>query len=130
MSEVVSLAGIELKNSASSLFHERNLGIRTRMRSSETFIKRADPGSPAGIGGLIKDDEIIAVDGFKVESNLSDLVENSKIKEIELTVFSNKKLKTIQLLKTDQRYYDKFSFHASTELTSAQLHFRNHWLKR
>lgn len=130
LGEVVSLAGIYLKSTPSALAHERQLGLRIENRQGASVVSSVYPGSPGAVGGILKDDEIVAVNDLKVEGNLNDLLEYFKEDEVELTIFSSRKLRRVRLLRKEQSFFNKYTLEASEELTSAQLHFRNSWLNK
>jgi len=130
LSEVVSLAGIYINSTPSSLAYERQLGLRVENRLGTTAVSGVYPGSPGAAGGMLKDDEIIAVNDLKIENNLNDLLDYFKEDEVQLTIFSSRKLRKVQLLKTEQTYFNKYTFAASEELTASQLYFRNKWLNK
>ncbi len=128
--EVVSLAGITIDSNPSTNAYERQLGIKIDNRQGVHVVAVVYPESPASVGGVLKDDEIIAVNEMKIVNNLNDLLEYSTEKEIELTIFSSGKLKKVKLLKTNQTYFNKYTLVASAELTASQLNFRNKWLNK
>ena len=130
LGEVVSLAGIKLIEKPSTLAHERLLGFKTDFRNGITAVNAVYPGSPSAKVELLKDDEVIAVNGIKVENNLSDLVDFANAGSIELTIFSNRKLRTIIVANENKVYFSKFNLEAEIEMTQSQLEFRQHWLKK
>ena len=74
-------------------------------------ISQVIPYSPAAVNGLAKDDELIAVNGWKIDGNLNDLLKNAN-GNVELTVFSMRKMKQIKISKTEQTYFDMVSVQA------------------
>ena len=129
LGEVGWLAGRKLVEKPSTLAHERLLGFKTDFRNGITLVNAVYPGSPSAKVGLLKDDEIIAVNGIKVENNLPDLVDFAASGSIELTIFSNRKLRTILIGNESKLYYSKFNLEAEIELTQSQLKFRQKWLR-
>ncbi|MBL0343309.1 MAG: PDZ domain-containing protein [Bacteroidetes bacterium] len=128
--EVVSLAGIKIVQTPAVIAHEKLLGFRTDIKGLGNVVSAVFPGSPAHKSGLLKDDEIIAVNGTKVESNLLDLVNFSSDEKIEFTLFSNRKLCSLKMEKDTNQYYCKYSLESELELTASQVEFRHQWIKR
>ncbi len=97
---------------------ERCFGFKTIQEQGNTKVGSIYPGSLAELAGLAKDDEIAAVNGWKVESNLSDLLQLYNI--VDLTVFSQKKMKSINLVASDNRYFDTIKLGTITDASEAQ----------
>jgi predicted metalloprotease with PDZ domain len=98
--------------------HERCFGFKTIQEAGITKVANVYPGSLAELAGLAKDDEIAAVNGWKVESNLNDLLQLFNI--VELTVFSQKKMKSINLAASEKRYFDTIKMGTITDASEAQ----------
>jgi predicted metalloprotease with PDZ domain len=131
LAEVISLAGLKFETTPAVFLHERILGLKTELRNGNLFVGNTFPGSPSFNSGLVKDDELIALNGIRIENNISDLFEmfDTKIKSINLTISSQKKIQTIELYHSEKHFYNKYSIIAVENVTQAQLHFRQEWLK-
>jgi predicted metalloprotease with PDZ domain len=81
-------------------------GFRTVSEGGGLKVQSVLPGSPAERAGLSKDDEIVACNGWKVEGNLNDLVRQSVEGESSLTVFEQRKLRTIVMKRDARTYFD------------------------
>jgi predicted metalloprotease with PDZ domain len=131
LSEVASLAGISIEESPSPLANERLSGIRVESRGGSVFVVSVFPGSPGALAGLVKDDEILAVNKLRVENNLSDLVSyfGSSSNGYQLTIASGKKLREVHIAQSDTNWLGKFRLVSQDQLTLAQLRFRQQWLQ-
>lgn len=84
------------------------------------------PDSPAAEAGLSSEDQIIAVDGIRVRSNLQKLLAEKDVATI--AVFSREKLKQIQL-KADsgKQYFQSRILRVSANVTDAQKKAFQKW---
>jgi predicted metalloprotease with PDZ domain len=132
LAEVISLAGLKMVTTPSAFFHERVLGMKTELRNGSLFVSGTFPLSPAFDAGLVKDDELIAFNGIRIENNISDLVEafNLSGRAITLTISSHKKIRNVELKSGEKQFFSKYTIESEENLTNAQQHFRQNWLKR
>lgn len=132
LSEVVSLAGISVSETPSALASERLLGIKTENRSVGTFVSSVFPDSPGAKSGLVKDDEIIAVNHVRVENNLNELLNyfTGSGTEYVLTVASHKKVRNVVVQQGKTFFYSKYKLQPDEGLTMAQLQFRHSWINK
>jgi len=93
--EVFELAGIQID---STIEKSAYLGAKLRQRGGKIMISRVTEGSPAWEAGLNVNDELVAIDGFRVESTKPDYF-NEKIPgdRIVCTISRNGILLDIQL---------------------------------
>lgn len=128
--EILSLAGLSIIEKPAAAAHERLLGMKTEQRGSNTFALSTYPGSPAAMGGLVRDDEIVAVNNIRVENNLSDLVsaQANDRRELSLYISSGKRIRKVTLALQQRAWFNKYSIVANEEITAAQLRFRQGWL--
>lgn len=102
--DLLPYAGCWLNSKPSRLLHEKWFGVRTIVEGGITKAGLILPGSPAERAGLAKEDEIVSVDGWKVEGNLSDLCGLSQGTCV-WTIFSQKRLKNIVLESTGKTWF-------------------------
>ncbi len=100
---IFGYAGMEVQSIESK---DPNIGISS---NSSGKITRVFKGSSAYEGGLNVNDEILAIDGFRVEDNVSDLIADKKVGDnIEVLVSRDNIIQTITFpLKesNSKRYY-------------------------
>lgn len=95
----------KLEKSENSLTGERSFGFRVSVKEGRTEVDSAHPGSPGDLL-LVKDDEIISVDGIKVTGNLHELLKDKK--ETNLVIFRNLRMREIFLMSNGGSYYPVF----------------------
>lgn len=73
------------------------LGIRVQSDSNREVIEYVAAGSPAALGGIDAKDQLLAIDGIKVDAKSLDerLKDYQAEDKIEVTVFHNDELKTL-----------------------------------
>ncbi len=95
--QTLAYAGLEifLKDSTKKI----GLGISTQDFGEKTRISNVTPGSPGAKAGLDFNDEIVALNGYRIRSSdLNDRLASMKEGEgITITIFRNDKLKEISL---------------------------------
>jgi predicted metalloprotease with PDZ domain len=128
LEELFSYAGLEIKNTPSPISYERMYGFRTEKKDGLTRVTAVLPVSPASASGLSKEDEIISVNGYKVENNLSELCNYFENEEMTLNVFSLKKLKEIKLNLSGIALFSRYEVAESANKSNAQAEFLNSWL--
>ena len=81
------------------------LGIRVKSENNKEIIKFVEAGSPAEIGGIDADDELLAIDGIYVNSSkLSDRLKDYQSGDIiSITVFHKDQLRTLSVVLADPR---------------------------
>ena len=109
--EVLDHIGCYISKKKSKSLMESYFGCKLIAEGNMIKISQVIPDSPAAVNGLAKDDELIAVNGWKIEGNLNDLLKNAN-GNVELTVFSMRKMKQIKISKTEQTYFDMVSVQA------------------
>lgn len=102
LKEAVQWLGCELAEKEPNSRMESYFGARTSYREGKAIVSFCQPGSPAA-EWFIKEDEIIAVNGRKVENNLDDLL--SLGADNSLLFFRNKKLMEATLFATGDPYF-------------------------
>ena len=124
-------AGCTLETQAAATYCEDYFGFRTAENHETVRVKSVLPGSPAAQAGLGTDDEIIAVNGIKVENNLDELCRNFSSDRLTLTVMTPmKKLKDITLVHSQERYYPQYFIRKMDEATNDQKAFFKSWVKQ
>ncbi|OQA07851.1 MAG: PDZ domain (Also known as DHR or GLGF) [Bacteroidetes bacterium ADurb.Bin397] len=128
MNEIVALAGIQLVEIAAGLMHERKLGMKLENRGGAIFISNIAPGSPAVKAGLLKDDEIIGVNGIRTDANISDLLESFSDSSCQVLISSGKRIRQVDLIYDAKNYWSRYSFTSLEKLSANQVSFRKKWL--
>ncbi len=129
LEEVLSHIGCEISINQSKLYHENCLGFKLDADKTIPTLKIIAPNSPAEKAGLCKDDEIIGVNGWKIENNFDALCNEKKNVGITLNIFSKNKLKTIFIKETMDQYYGRYSVIPMIKPTKQQVTSYIKWSK-
>jgi predicted metalloprotease with PDZ domain len=105
------------------------LGIRTRTSGDRVIVANVITGLPGYDGGVNVNDELLAIDGQKIDSSnsqrlLNDLRAGQKT---TLTVFRRDKLMTIELTAA-VRPFDTYTITENKDATEAQTRLRTAWI--
>jgi len=122
-------AGLELMdiNKNSKI---KNLGITSRTQNGKLIIKRVVYGTPGYNAGLNVNDEIIAVNNFRVDKNLLDkfVKEFTSGSDLDFLLSRDGKLLNIKL-KLRNNPYKKFVIKEIPNPTNEQVMVYNKWLR-
>ncbi|MEO5572581.1 MAG: PDZ domain-containing protein [Bacteroidia bacterium] len=127
LEELLNYAGLEIKKISSLISYERKFGFRTEKISGFIRVAAVLPISPASASGLSKEDEIISVNGYKVENNLNELCNYFEKEAITFNVFSLKKIKEIKLKAASKTFYDRFEIREIIKKSREQSDFAKAW---
>jgi predicted metalloprotease with PDZ domain len=105
------------------------LGIRTRPAGDRVLVVNTLAGLPAYEGGLNTGDELVAIDGLRVDAansleRLSDLRAGQRVR---LTFFRRERLTSLELTAAPKPF-DRYSIAPMKEASSAQTALRVAWL--
>lgn len=130
LDEALRHVGCTLKAEDNALLTERLFGFKIVADAQTTKVTAIAPDSPAS-AALSVEDELIAVNGRKIEQNLQPLLaDTDHSKGIELTLFRNKQLRHVELQSGQQTFYTRYSIAKRPDATDAEkLNFKN-WLKQ
>jgi predicted metalloprotease with PDZ domain len=130
LSEVLSLAGLKIEEIPAASYTQRVWGIKTESKSGQEMVTTVYPGSPAADCGLVKEDEILAVEGMRISQNLNSVAALfDDRKEMELLVASAGFVSKRKIKKVNRNFYSSYKITAADPVTHAQLMFRQAWLK-
>jgi predicted metalloprotease with PDZ domain len=130
LDKALSFVGCTLRVQENASASESVFGFRTVVKNERTEVTDILPGSPAA-AALTVDDEIVAVNGRRVEMNLHSLLSTREDQQYEVSVFRQNRLLTVLLSGQDrQRFWQKITIEKLPEATpEQQASFRN-WLKQ
>jgi predicted metalloprotease with PDZ domain len=126
ISEALHAFGCELEIIPSPMATERIFGFNTCQKDGKTCIDNIEPHSPADLS-LTKDDEIIAVDSFKVSGNIQELL--SIRKKATITYFRKHKLH-ITILQSDKKnFFKQYRIVKKKDATEVEKSNFKKWVK-
>lgn len=117
--EALDYLGLLLNLEDSDQYWEKQYGIKVKDANDTPKVAQVAPGSPGEAGGLSIDDELVAINGIKVDRNLEELFAYHYEETIQLTIFRNNHLKQIHLVADEAQYFPK-AFIAKQEDPSDQ----------
>lgn len=131
LQELLETAGCEIAEQPSAQMHERSFGFRVIAEGNTLKVLSVLPGSPAEKAGLSKDDEIVHINGSKVENDLSDKTAYALAAQNNLVmgIFSRKQFRILQLRKGEKNFFSRYQIKIQEELSREQKQRLNQWLK-
>lgn len=127
LDEALHFIGCTLKETENPILNESKYGFKVASEGTAKITAIA-PDSPASTA-LSIDDEIVALNGRKIENNLQHLLA-SQPKEIQLTIFREKHLQSINLAPDGNSYYSKYTIEKRADAAEEQKQNFKVWLKQ
>lgn len=129
LDEALHYVGCTLKQHENTLLYESRFGFKI---ATEQTIKvtAIAPASPA-FDTLSVDDELVALNGRKLEQNMQHLLQQHHPSEtITLTLFREKQLRQVILKPTAHTYYPKYTIEKRPDATAAEKANYKAWLNQ
>ena len=124
LNESAAYFGLQLKKLPSTTFHEAYLGARIADGKVLTIF----PNSPAQKGGMSIGDEVVIINGYKVNDDLSQWLEYFKDTSISMGAFdAHGSAKRIVVNLTNEFYYSKNEISFVEKLTKEQKENLRSW---
>ncbi|WP_299708355.1 PDZ domain-containing protein [uncultured Pontibacter sp.] len=122
-------AGLRLVNTNEGVLN-LNWGAGTAVENGKTVVKSVARGSSTWEGGLNVNDELIAIDGFRVDGDVSALISGRAIGEtMPVTVARDGKLLTLEVpIVQDESV--RYRFERVEKPTALQQKIYSNWLKQ
>jgi len=118
--------GCDLEVLPSPMATERVFGFSTNQKDGKTIIENIEPGSIAD-QTLTREDEIIAVDSFKVSGNIQELLSNRK--KATLTFFRKNKLMTTEIEAEKKTYFKQYRITKRKDASEVEKNNFKKWVK-
>lgn len=122
--------GIDFQKSQNQNLNERDFGFKIIELGNLTKVGLVAPYSPSWKAGLFNNDDIIAVNGTVVRSNLNQLLNYyTGEKNLEISIISQEKLKTITIQKDEKgrTWFFKSKLSVMPQSTDKQKDSFNTW---
>ena len=129
LDDALRFVGCTLKPDEHHLIYEAKYGFKI---SAEQSIKvtAIAPDSPA-FSALSIDDELVALNGRKLEQNLQALLhQQDQHQPVTLTLFRDKQLRQVTLQANGNSFYPKYKIAKRTDATDAEKQNFKLWLKQ
>jgi predicted metalloprotease with PDZ domain len=130
LTEAFDTIGLELKHEASKKYAQGRLGLKALPNGHSFIVKAIYPGSPAEIGGLMLEDEIIAVNNHVVNGELDAWLNHFDDEQKVLMVQRAGMLKELHLPEVQRPFYVDYSFDKLETLTHLQTKLFGEWSRK
>ena len=121
INESLEYLGLKLIQHPSTSFAESKLGFKILPKGKNAVVQSIYPGSPSDIGGLSIGDEIIAVNGFQLNSDLDQWLKYFENDELKLSIYREGKFLGVTLITGIDFFYPKFEVKQIKNITEYQL---------
>ncbi len=101
--------GLSLIQEPLKSYSKAKLGMRTTRSSNGFSISEIYPGSPADIGGLCLNDQIIAINDHHISNDLDELLGYFEFDEKKVLIIRNQKMIQLTLPEVNRYFYQKHS---------------------
>lgn len=122
---LLPFVGCELIVENAATYTESLFGFKTIQSNNITIVSNIQPGAVAD-QFLTKDDELIAVNGRKIDNNLNEIIEGRK--KVAISFFRNHLLKTVILQNNGKNYFQQRKIIQSVNVNSQQKENFEKWL--
>ncbi|MBB6612994.1 M61 family metallopeptidase [Pontibacter sp. Tf4] len=127
LDEALHYVGCTLKQHENTLLYESRFGFKVTQEQT-IKVTAVAPASPA-FNELSTDDELVALNGRKLEQNLQHLLQQlSPSETITLTLFREKQLRQIILTPSAKTFYPKYTIEKRPDATATEKENFKQWL--
>jgi predicted metalloprotease with PDZ domain len=119
LNECLNYLGLKIAKIDAKSYSENKLGIKSLPKNGNAVITAVASDSPASFVCSIGD-EIISVNGFKLNNDLDNWLAFSASETNSLTIIRNGKLQEITLTANDSTYYPKYEVQLQEQLSEEQ----------
>lgn len=139
LNSVLQLAGCYISKTQSEKNHESEFGFRIKTENMKILVAAVGSGSPADIACMGINDELLFINGEKVESgqskddpetNIDYLLSKYENQEIEIQLTSFYKKKLIKMHTSTKRFFENFQLAQMDNMNENQKAVFEYWLSR
>lgn len=105
LADSLDYLGLRLIHNQASHVFEKQFGFKAEDAGTHPSVIQVAPDSPAYSAGLSLKDELVALNGLKINHNLDELIAYYEGQTVELTIFRNGKLKLLQLMPGEETFF-------------------------
>ncbi|UKN02087.1 hypothetical protein K6119_00975 [Paracrocinitomix mangrovi] len=127
LTEALLLFGLQIKLHHNKSYAARILGAITSKEHNKTIVKRIYPGGSADLAGVMHEDEIVAVNGFKVDNDLDKWVEFFQDDQLELTVSRMGRIVQLTAPHTNKSYFPIYKLEPAKAPSNLQKRIFKKW---
>jgi predicted metalloprotease with PDZ domain len=129
LTEAFEYIGLELHHKPSSFYSHGRLGFKTVPQSSNFIVKVIYPGSPANLGGLMLEDEIIAINDYACLGELDKWLRYFDNDLKHITILRAGKIIQKTLPEVDRNFYMEYEVKKLEKMNTPQIKAFDAWRK-
>jgi len=129
LTEAFEYIGLELNHQTSSFYSHGRLGFKSIPQGLNFIVKMIYPGSPANLGGLQLEDEIIAVNGYSCNGELDKWLKYFDNDSKHLTILRAGQVLQKTLPEVDRNFYMEYSVKKLAKMNTPQIKAFDAWSK-
>lgn len=103
--DTLEYIGLELIQTPSRIYSHGRLGLKCIVDHDKIVVKTLYPGGPADLGGLMIEDQILAINGVVIQNNLDQWLSYFDDEEKKLTINRGGKLIELVIPEVNRNFY-------------------------
>ncbi len=127
LTEILSYVGLEIVMTPNPLLSQSLLGVKIAALNGRELIQQIYPGGTAELAGLMINDEIVAVNGIKSIGKLDELLGQSDMQELTLTVSRMGRILESECPHTNKSYFPVYTLKKSPAPSSLHKRIFKAW---
>ncbi len=129
LTDAFDFIGLELHHKPSQFYSHGRLGFKTIPQGQNFIIKVIYTGSPANLGGLMLEDEIIAVNGYACLGELDKWLKYFDNDLKHITVLRAGRIIQMTLPEVDRNFYMEYEVKPLAKMNTPQIKAFDAWRK-
>ncbi|MCC7301925.1 MAG: M61 family metallopeptidase [Bacteroidia bacterium] len=125
----LDVMGMELREEPSSRYHEAFIGFKIQESAGSCRVAAVHPGSVADISGIRIGDEIVSVNGYRVNNDLEQWCRYFAGDPMIFFVFRAGEMKMCKTIPLKETYYKRWTVQMQPTLSEAQKRAYTGWCK-
>ena len=129
LTEAFEYIGLELHHRPSQFYSHGRLGFKTVPQGNSFIVKVIYPGSPANLGGLMLEDEIIAINGYSCLGELDKWLKYFDNDLKHITLLRAGRVIQVTLPEVDRNFYMEYEVKKLDKMNTPQIKAFDSWRK-
>lgn len=129
LTDAFEYIGLELHHKPSSIYSQGRLGFKAIPNGFNSIVKVIYPGSPANLGGLMLEDEILAINGYVCNGEMDKWLKYFDNDLKHLTILRAGKIIQKTLPEVDRNFYMEYTVHPVKKMNTPQIKAFDGWRK-
>lgn len=128
LTEAMDYIGLSLTHKPQKSYSQARLGFKAMHDGQKLLVKAMYPGSPAELGKIMLDDNIIAVNGVVINNELDQWLEYFDDDIKTLTVIRGNRLQELILPEVNRNFYSEYGIELVKDMNNAQKKAFEAWI--